>query len=70
MTVDENIIVLKRGPLYQAMTDITHDKVHESNSAQAAIQHAIDSLADAGGEVTLGRGVFVLDGPVALADNV
>lgn len=68
--MDESALVLRDGPFYRAITDITRAPIAESRDADAAIQAAVDWLGADGGAVALGRGRFELRAPVRLASNV
>ena len=66
----QNLTVLQGPATYVAVTDFTREVVHESERASEVIQRAIDLQAGAGGQVTLGKGTFLLDEQVRLGDNV
>jgi hypothetical protein len=70
MSILQNLVVLQDRSNYKAVTDFTHEIAYASEHADRAIQYAVDALAGQGGTVTLGRGTYPLDQPVALADNV
>ena len=66
----QNLNVFQDEPTYRVIAEYTHETVFESRSADAAIQHAVDALANGGGTVTLGRGIFRLHAPLSLGDHI
>ncbi len=66
----QNLYVRRDGGAVKATAAGTGEAVFESRGDHEALQRAIDAQADGGGEVTLGRGDFVLDEPLRLASNV
>ena len=66
----QNMYVVQDGAAYTALTDLTREVVHSSPSAGAAVQSAVDALAETGGVVMLGRGTFRMAEPIRLADQV
>jgi hypothetical protein len=64
----QNLLVFQDGPRFKALTDLTGETVHETESASQILQYAVDALS--GGRIALGRGTFSLDQPVTLADNI
>jgi hypothetical protein len=70
MDASQNLLVLRDGETYKALSEFTHEVAFQSDRAQPVIQYALAAMGGAGGVVTLGRGDFVLDGPLDLHDNV
>src|SRR5215213_7293451 len=66
----QNMHVVQDGATYTALTDLTHEVLHSSPSASAAVQAAIEALAGTGGVVTIGRGLFRVAEPIRLASQV
>lgn len=66
----QNMYVLQDGATYTALTELTHEVLHTSPSASAAVQAAIEALAGTGGVVTIGRGLFRVAEPIQLASQV
>lgn len=66
----QNALVVQAGPVYRALTDLTHELFCESPDAATAIQAAIDALSADGGTLTLGRGRFDMHTPIRLVSRV
>ena len=66
----QDIEIYSTGREYVVRGQIDHELLLKTRCATKAIQHAIDTLPDDGGEVLLQRGIYVLNNPVALSNRV
>lgn len=68
--VSQDFEVYRDGDIYRVRGQIDGAEVKAGDKANEAIQFAVDSLGDTGGEIVLERGVFELEQPIKLASNI
>jgi hypothetical protein len=66
----QDYMIYKDGDSVKVRGIITGTDEKSAESAGEAIQFAVDRLAETGGDITLGSGVYVLDDPIKLASDV
>lgn len=62
--------VATNGEAFLVVGAVDGETLFESTQANLAIQHAVDALGDAGGQVMISRGDYLLDEPIMMDDRV
>lgn len=68
--LEQDYRVARKGEVFLVVGAVDGVTLFESKQAHLAIQHAIDSLEDTGGQVMVSRGDYPLDEPIMMEDRV
>ncbi|MDF1514152.1 MAG: right-handed parallel beta-helix repeat-containing protein [Anaerolineae bacterium] len=65
-----NYIIVKQADQYAVYNAIPQQLLFTSNTAQETFAFAVSRVGNAGGQIGVGPGEFILDSPITLANNI
>lgn len=68
--MNSNLLIVPNGKSYLAFNEIDRAVLHQASSASAVLTWALNQVGAQGGTIRLASGVYLLDAPVELKDNV
>ena len=68
--LEQDYRIARSGEAFLVVGAVDGETLFESSKAHEAIQHAVDTLGDSGGQVILSRGDYPLDEPILMDDRI